>query len=153
MKDGIAHAISLIDKVRGSDDVPVSFAKIIVELFPPWFDFNSNKFAVLTWEKGLHLIVSGSEYGFAIISTSNSRRMSCIYFGSQSVEEARMDMHYRPNDDQIARAKVIIDLVLRKLFPEYEAFANSPLLVEVEKGRVFPSSWSSEPVFVQLTYG
>jgi hypothetical protein len=138
---GPARAARLIDELgRASNrDVAASFARIIIELFPEWFDFGADKFAVLAWDRGLHLIVSGSEYSFAFSSTSDSRCMSCKYLGP-SVEQARMDMHYRPSAEQAERARTVIRLALHRLFP---ANGNLPedLRGLVPEGRVFPPSW------------
>lgn len=138
---GTSRAMRLIDALR-PPDVPASFARIIVGLFPDWFDFAADKFAVLSWERGLHLIVSGSEYGFAIISTSDSRCMSCIYLGT-SMEQARLDMHYQPAVEQTDRAKTVIRLVLRRLFPEHGALPEE-LQQLVPPGRVFPQTWDGQ---------
>lgn len=141
--NGTSRAMRLIDALSARY-VPTSFARIIVGLFPDWFDFAADKFAVLGWERGLHLIVSGSEYGFAIISTSDSRCMSCIYLGA-SMEEARLDMHYQPSAAQVGKAKAVIRMALQKLFPERDSLPEE-LRRLVPEGRVFPQSWDGQIV-------
>ena len=110
-------------------------------LFPSWFDFAPHKFAVLAFKRGLHLIVSGAEYGFAIISTSDSRCISCIYLGTSSIESARMDMHYEPRAEQTERARVVLELALFKLFPGHGDIPKEIALL-IPEGHVFPPSWS-----------
>lgn len=137
---GRGRAMQLIDSLCPSkSSVPASFARIIVGLFPDWFDFAADKFAVLAWGRGLHLIVSGQEYGFAIISTSDSRCMSCIYVGESS-DEARMDMHYQPEEQQAQRARTVIQMALNKLFPDRGELPED-LRRLVPESRVFPRSW------------
>jgi hypothetical protein len=128
----------------GRRNVPASFARIIVGLFPDWFDFSADKFAVLAWDRGLHLVVSGSEYGLAIFSTSDSRCMSCICLG-QSVEQARMDMNYQPSAEETERARAVIRLALHRLFPGQGELPDD-LARLVPEGRVFPPSWDGRIV-------
>src|SRR5262245_54081642 len=134
---GPARATRLIDAFGRLPfhEVPASFARIIVGLFPVWFDFGADKFAVLAWERGSHLIVSGSKYGFAIISTSDSRCMACIYLG-ETYELARMDMHYQPSAKQTERARTVILMALVKLFPGIDHLPDD-LAGLVPAGRVF----------------
>ncbi len=139
--DGVARATRLIGELRPrSDDVPASFARIIVGLFPGWFEFTPGQFAVLAWDRGLKLVVSGPEPGVAIFHTSDSRCMSCVYVG-EAVEEARMDMHYQPDPEQTERARAIISLALRRLFPE-RGRAPDPAGVVVPADKVFPPAWN-----------
>jgi hypothetical protein len=115
-----------------------SFAKIIVSLFPDWFDFGSDKFAVLVWEGGFHLIVSGDQ-DMALISTSNSRCMSCVYFGKVN-DQSRMDMHYQPSPNELDRAKTVIRLALTKLFPKRTMNCDI-MALSIRDGKVFPDGW------------
>ena len=139
-RDGVTRASRLIDELRPrTGDVPASFARIIVALLPEWFDFAPGQFAVLAWERGLKLVVSGPGLGVAIFPTSNSRCMSCIYVG-EFVDAARMDMHYQPRPEEVERAQAVIGLALHQLFPE-RGPAPIPAGLVVPVGRVFPAAW------------
>ena len=48
--NGNSRAMRLIDALSTERDA-TSFARIIVGLFPVWFDFAADKFAVLAWSK------------------------------------------------------------------------------------------------------
>jgi len=138
---GLARAVRQIDELRPRvGEVPASFARIIVGLFPEWFEFAASQFAILAWDRGLQLVVSGTARGLAIFPTSNSRCMSCMYIGEE-FDAARMDMHYRPQPEQAERARAVIGLALHRLFPE-RGLAPIPAGVVVPPGRVFPPTWS-----------
>ncbi len=124
--------------------MPRSFAEIIVGLFPAWFDFGEDKFAVLRWRRGLHLIVSG-DHGLAILSTSDSRCMSCRFFLGGAAEEARMDMHYQPSAEQLRRARAVILMALVKLFPGRDRLPDD-LARLVPQGKAFPPAWDGRIV-------
>lgn len=140
---GVQRAIKMIDaldderKCRSVQSI--EFARIIVGLFPDWFDFGVDKFAVLAWDRGLHIVVSGPEYGFVLISTSDSRCMSCNYLGA-TFDNARIDMHYQPSPEQIDRATTVIRLALTKLFSDQPPESNDAL-VPIPGGKVFPDGW------------
>jgi hypothetical protein len=127
----------------GARPVPLQFAKIIVGLFPPWFDFASDKFAIQREESGLRLTITDQRGGVIEIQTSPSRCMTCVVDIRGSVEKARIDMHYEPSADQLRRARSVIQLALAKLFPQLETIP-SELSRQVPEGRVFPKEWCLE---------
>ncbi len=146
---GRERALQLIASLRPSalsessslslEDTPSSFAKVIVDLFPNWFDFGPDKFAILAWDQGLRFVLSGRNGDFATIATSDSRCMTCQYVGER-MEEARMDMHYQPHPDQLDRARAVLQMALHALFPDQEALPEE-LAQMIPPGRVFPEKW------------
>lgn len=161
---GPARANALIDRICGlagktpppfgmcwNQSTPVTFARIIIGMFPTWFDFGEDKFGILVWRRGLHLIVSGETSTLLRITTSDSRCMACCLVG-ESIHEARIDMHYRPFPDQAAHAKVVIGLAVHALFPE-RGPAPLPAGVVVPPGKVFPTGWNGEIVNEVATSG
>ncbi len=145
---GPARAERLIAELGPLDDshsTPVAFARIVIGLFPDWFDFAPGRFAVLAdGHRGLKLVVAGSERDFAVFPTSNPRVMRCYYYGSPggTAESARTDMHYEPSPEHLARARAVVALALHRLFPE-RGPAPVAAGVVVPAGRVFPPAWGS----------
>lgn len=94
----------------------VESARIIVGLFPESFDFGSDKFAVLGWERGLILVISGLDSRVAVIPTSDSRNIFCSVSGVSCVPASWMlSMHYKPSAEELERARGAILEVLRVL--------------------------------------
>lgn len=142
---GPARAERLIGELEPLHDphpTAVAFARIIIGLFPDWFDFAPGRFAVLTnGHRGLKLVVTGATRDLAIFPTSDSRCMWCYYYSGRTVESARMDMHYEPRPEHVARARAVVALALHRLFPE-RGPAPTPAEVVVPAGRVFPPAWA-----------
>lgn len=100
-----------------------AFAHILIDLFPPWFDFAPEHLAVLRWSLGLHLVVAGPTRDrhaeVAVMSTSDSRQMAiAVTASSGRGRVARIDMHYQPSDAQRACARDAIALALHALYPD-----------------------------------
>lgn len=122
-------------------DQPFSFARIIVDLFPDWFDFGRDKFAILPWALGLRIVLCGPNGDFVTIATSDSRCMSCRYLGHR-VDEARMDLHYRPSLQQLDHVRAVLQMALHALFPDQGELPEE-LARLIPPGRVFPENWTS----------
>lgn len=139
--ESLAHVRARIDRAD-CHETARSFARTLIELFPPWFTFAPEHFAVLTWGMGLHLVVSGPTSDrrarVALLTTSDSRNMTCAVLASSDArgEVADVSMHYTPSPEQRARARDVIALALHALFPE--APVDRALLRRVPEGRVFP---------------
>ncbi len=137
----LGYARALIDRAE-CHATAKAFARILIELFPPWFTFAPEQFAVLTWSLGLHLVVSGPTRDrraqVALVTTSDSRQMCCAVHTSHDApgEIARIDMHYTPDDAQRERARTAIALALHALYPD--APIDPSLAARVPAGRVFP---------------
>ncbi|MFO0647390.1 MAG: hypothetical protein U0326_14215 [Polyangiales bacterium] len=137
---------ALLARIDASDahTTAQSFARELLALFPSWFDFAPTSVALLSWSMGLHLVVSGPSPHWGadvmLLTTSDSRGMSCAVTSSSGpFATARIDMHYRPTEEQRARARAVIALGLRALFPERPI---DPSLTALVKGReVFPAGW------------
>src|SRR5438477_12048371 len=97
---GAARAERLIGELEPPHDphpTAVAFARIIIGLFPDWFDFAPGRFAVLAGDRrGLKLVVTGPTPDLAVFPTSDSRCMRCSYYSARTVESARMVLHYEP---------------------------------------------------------
>ena len=88
---GAARAERLIGELEPPHDphpTAVAFARIIIGLFPDWFDFAPGRFAVLAGDRrGLKLVVTGPTPDLAVFPTSDSlksrtspiRRMSLTH--------------------------------------------------------------------------
>ena len=127
----------------------LGFARILIELFPPWFEFASSEVAVLTWTMGLHLVISGPTRDrhaqVAMITTSDSRQMCCAVHTSASPrgEVANISMHYTPSDAHREHARTVIALALHALFPD--APIDPSLAARVPERRVFPDDLVRPP--------
>jgi hypothetical protein len=140
---GLEHVLRQIEPPGSSDrvGVPERFARIILELFPDWFDFAADKFVVYPSPRGWKLIAFNAEGAKVILSTSNSRCMFCIYRAPSGEEAAaNMDMHYTPLPEQKKRARAVIHLALHHLFPGHAGLPDE-LRRMVPEGRVFPPDW------------
>ncbi len=142
-----ARAVALARARAQIDDAPVhptarSFATLLLEMFPPWFDFAPEHLAILRWSLGLHLVVTGPgrdrDAPVAIITTSDSRRISIAVHHSDRVggETADISMHYSPSDEQRAHARASIALALHALFPAQPI--DPGLAAQVPGGKIFP---------------
>ncbi|MCE9576904.1 MAG: hypothetical protein K8W52_27405 [Deltaproteobacteria bacterium] len=119
-----------------------AFARILIELFPPWFTFAPEQFAVLTWSMGLHLVASGPSADrradVMLITTSDSRQMRCAVHASWAArgETATIGMHYEPSDAHRERARTAIALAMHALHPGTPI--DPDLAARVPPRRVFP---------------
>ena len=146
---GPARANAIIDRLYPAmETTSVSFARIIIGLFPEWFDFGENKFSILKLgQRGLLLIASGETRAWFEITTSDCRGMICCLTGETN-DYARIDMHYQPSPEQLDRARFVIGLAAHALFPE-RGPAPLPDGAVILPGRVFPTGWRGEwPEFV-----
>jgi hypothetical protein len=120
---GATRAHSLIDRLEVRHGTARAFAHILVDLFPPWFDFAPHHFAVLAWDLGLHLVIAGPSPSrsptIGVISTSDSRNMRCATLQTQNANgsAATISMHYEPSDEHRARAATEIASMLDQLYP------------------------------------
>lgn len=118
-----ARAHALIDRIAVRHDTARSFAHHLVGLFPPWFDFAPERFSVLAWDLGLHLVVAGPSPvrapAIGVISTSDSRNIKCATLDTFCAggEVADIPMHYTPSAAQRADAAAAIAAMLRHLYP------------------------------------
>lgn len=144
------RAVALARARAQIDDAPVhptarAFANLLLDLFPPWFDFAPEHLAILRWSLGLHLVVTGPGRGrdapVAIITTSDSRQMSIAVHHSARVcgETAELSMHYSPGEAHSARARANIGLALHALFPERPIDPElAAIAAQASAGKVFP---------------
>jgi hypothetical protein len=79
------------------ETVAVTFALHILELFPPWFDFAPERFAILGDRDRIRLFVANSDdlrsVDHLVISTSDARCMDCTVISRGMVVDHTMDMH------------------------------------------------------------
>lgn len=121
---GAARAHALIDQMAVTRDVARDFAHHLVAMFPPWFDFAPERFSVLAWDLGLHLVVAGPSPvrapAIGVISTSDSRNIRCATLDTFRVggHVADIAMHYTPSDEQRERAAAAIAQMLHHLYPD-----------------------------------
>ncbi|HUQ08043.1 MAG TPA: hypothetical protein VM261_36360 [Kofleriaceae bacterium] len=126
---GTVRAHALVDSIEARHDTARSFAHILVELFPPWFDFAPARFSVLAWDLGLHLVVGGPspvrDPMIGVISTSDSRNLRCATLATHDTRGTVEDipMHYTPSDAQRAAAAAAIARMLAHL---YRGRADTP---------------------------
>jgi hypothetical protein len=145
-----ARAVALARARAQIDDAPVhptarAFANLLLDLFPPWFDFAPEHLAILRWSLGLHLVVTGPgrcrDGPVAIITTSDSRQMSIAVHHSARVcgETAKISMHYSPSEVHRARARTNIGVALHALFPEQPIDPErAAIAAQVSAGKIFP---------------
>ncbi len=121
---GSAYALELLESLkRKSNDLhdkAYQFARIIIGLFPDWFDFHPDRFTIHPEDRGLRLIVQGKE-GTAQIRLSDSRNIWCItvYATTPNQQErGLMSMHYIPSSEQLEQAQKSLFTALRNLFPD-----------------------------------
>ena len=115
----------------------------MVDLFPPWFDFAADKFAILGTRRQVRLIFCNPGQfrspDHALISTSDSRQMRCSVSLRDRVEHGFMDMHYTPSPEHRERARSTIALALRALYPERGDPIPPGVAGPIADGRVYPS--------------
>lgn len=155
----------LVDPARASamgraraaiDRLPVhetarAFAHLLLDLFPPWFDFAPAHLAVLRWQLGVHLVVSGPgtdrHAPVVLISTSDSRNMKIAVHTSAHAtgQVADLSMPYVPGPSDRVRAQVMISLALRALFPaEPLAPEAAALAATLPADRLFAVRWPED---------
>lgn len=145
-----ARALALARVRAQIDAAPVhatarTFASLLLDLFPAWFDFAPRHLAILQWSLGLHLVVTGPGRDrtapVVMITTSDSRLMSIAIHHStrERGEIAEISMHYSPSEEHRARARANIALALRELFPEQPVAPElAALAAQIPAGKVFP---------------
>lgn len=118
-------------------DVPLGFARHVVQSFPEWFDFADDKFAMIV-NGSVELVVAGN--GYLMIPLGVSRCISCLCVWQGTVESARMDLGYHPDAGELANAKTVISLALRRLFPQQECLADDRFMRATRNDQVFPAA-------------
>lgn len=95
------------------------FAKMMIALFPAWFDFALGTFsiaAVTEPRDALRLRVRAPSGDCVVVHASDSRVMWCELQHDGEVERAEIEMHYSASEESLHRARGVLAQAMHRAF-------------------------------------
>jgi len=115
-----AAAMQALERIDSRESVGVRFARVIINLFPQWFDFDPTWFHITHAGGEAELVVTTPHSGSRIvIQTGSSRNIACDVHTRGGMEHGLLSMHYRPSIEQLERARRTLAFAMYRLFPEH----------------------------------